>query len=334
MTNVSTRDANGAAIAAQPATTDYVSALATAFSEAAGFVKGTAEASATQYEAIGRKLLDIAADYSKGLSKAADAVDSPTQKAHLEAMAAQMNQSIDQIRRNGIDAYRNYGQSVITASRATLVASAATTAGIGLDAWRFGADLKQSIRNGDWSNFGATAASLGTATAFAMYGIGLTGWVTAALGLVGSPVIVMTFVAAGGFAFLGDRLGPLVFEGIQGIFTAVSALFTASQRFAPRADPLVLDLDGDGLETVGLNLASPVYFDHNADGIKTGTGWVKSDDAFLVLDRNGTASSTMAASFSETPRRSMARAPWTPAPGSPPRALRPWRRKTPIWTGL
>jgi len=39
MTNVSTRDANGAAIAAQPATTDYVSALATAFSEAAGFAQ-------------------------------------------------------------------------------------------------------------------------------------------------------------------------------------------------------------------------------------------------------------------------------------------------------
>ena len=68
---------------------------------------------------------------------------------------------------------------------------------------------------------------------------------------------------------------------------AIGTRFTESQRFAPRADPLVLDLDGDGLETLGLNLASPVYFDHNADGIKTGTGWVKSDDAFLVLDRNG-----------------------------------------------
>ena len=67
----------------------------------------------------------------------------------------------------------------------------------------------------------------------------------------------------------------------------IAAYYDDAQRFAPRADPLVLDLDGDGLETVGLNLASPVYFDHNADGIKTGTGWVKSDDAFLVLDRNG-----------------------------------------------
>lgn len=55
-------------------------------------------------------------------------------------------------------------------------------------------------------------------------------------------------------------------------------------------DPLVLDLDGDGIETVGLNGASSILFDHNADGIKTATGWVKGDDAFLVLDRNGNGS--------------------------------------------
>jgi len=50
-------------------------------------------------------------------------------------------------------------------------------------------------------------------------------------------------------------------------------------------DPLALDLDGDGIETVGI--AAGIQFDHNADGITTGTGWLKGDDAFLVLDRNG-----------------------------------------------
>ena len=48
----------------------------------------------------------------------------------------------------------------------------------------------------------------------------------------------------------------------------------------------MLDLDGDGLETVG-PAQSGVFFDHDASGIKTGTGWVKSDDGFLVMDRNG-----------------------------------------------
>ena len=51
-------------------------------------------------------------------------------------------------------------------------------------------------------------------------------------------------------------------------------------------DPLAIDLDGDGIETVGVG-TSPILFDHNADGIRTGTGWVRSDDAWLVLDRDG-----------------------------------------------
>ncbi|MDD2950166.1 MAG: calcium-binding protein [Sulfuricurvum sp.] len=52
-------------------------------------------------------------------------------------------------------------------------------------------------------------------------------------------------------------------------------------------DPLVLDLDGDGIETVAVNATTHIVFDGNKDGIKTGMGWVKGDDGFLVLDRNG-----------------------------------------------
>lgn len=49
--------------------------------------------------------------------------------------------------------------------------------------------------------------------------------------------------------------------------------------------PLVLDLDGDGVETVGLD--SNIHFDHNGDGFKETTGWAGADDGLLVLDRNG-----------------------------------------------
>ena len=62
---------------------------------------------------------------------------------------------------------------------------------------------------------------------------------------------------------------------------------TAQSTQQPRRDPMVFDLDGDGIETTGINAANPILFDHDADGIKTATGWVKADDAFLVLDRNG-----------------------------------------------
>jgi len=58
------------------------------------------------------------------------------------------------------------------------------------------------------------------------------------------------------------------------------------QRSAiPRNDPLVLDLDDDGVETRGIFRG--VYFDHDNDGINTITGWVAPDDGLLVLDRNG-----------------------------------------------
>jgi hypothetical protein len=64
-------------------------------------------------------------------------------------------------------------------------------------------------------------------------------------------------------------------------------------RVQPRRDPLAIDLDADGIETLGIpapGSGSPVLFDHDADGIRTGTGWLRPDDAWLVrdIDANGT----------------------------------------------
>jgi Ca2+-binding RTX toxin-like protein len=50
--------------------------------------------------------------------------------------------------------------------------------------------------------------------------------------------------------------------------------------------PIVIDLDGDGVEVVSLH-ESGVAFDMNADGRVERTGWVGADDGLLVLDRNG-----------------------------------------------
>ncbi len=49
--------------------------------------------------------------------------------------------------------------------------------------------------------------------------------------------------------------------------------------------PVIFDLDGDGVETTGLKGGS--YFDHDGNGFAEETGWVKSDDGLLVMDRNG-----------------------------------------------
>jgi hypothetical protein len=50
-------------------------------------------------------------------------------------------------------------------------------------------------------------------------------------------------------------------------------------------DPLILDLDGDGLEITPLSRG--ILFDANGDLIKTATAWAGADDGMLVWDRNG-----------------------------------------------
>ncbi|PPK76541.1 hypothetical protein B0F87_103148 [Methylobacter tundripaludum] len=70
----------------------------------------------------------------------------------------------------------------------------------------------------------------------------------------------------------------------------IANFFTAAQNFIQKSDPLTLDLDGDGIETVPPSSTNPILFDHDGDGVKSGTGWIKPDDGFLVLDRNGNGS--------------------------------------------
>lgn len=49
--------------------------------------------------------------------------------------------------------------------------------------------------------------------------------------------------------------------------------------------PIILDLDGDGVESVAFNAGA--YFDHASDGFAEQTGWVGKDDGLLVRDLNG-----------------------------------------------
>ncbi len=51
-------------------------------------------------------------------------------------------------------------------------------------------------------------------------------------------------------------------------------------------DPLVLDLDGDGLELTARSSVAPL-FDTDGDQFKEHTGWVGPDDGLLAVDTNG-----------------------------------------------
>ena len=47
--------------------------------------------------------------------------------------------------------------------------------------------------------------------------------------------------------------------------------------------PVLLDLDGDGIEVV---FGEDIYFDTDGDGFVEKTAWAAADDGFLVIDLN------------------------------------------------
>ncbi|VFS92179.1 Uncharacterised protein [Raoultella planticola] len=48
-----------------------------------------------------------------------------------------------------------------------------------------------------------------------------------------------------------------------------------------QASPIIIDLDGDGIET--LSVSSGVFFDHDGNQFAENTGWVAPDDGFADI---------------------------------------------------
>ena len=79
----------------------------------------------------------------------------------------------------------------------------------------------------------------------------------------------------------------------------VATQFTAATVARPR-DPLVFELNGSSLETTVVNTTNPVYFDFTGNGLQSDTGWIGPDNAFLVLDANGSTTVTNGAQIVNT----------------------------------
>jgi hypothetical protein len=77
------------------------------------------------------------------------------------------------------------------------------------------------------------------------------------------------------------EFGPPLYK-LGCLLPDLSSLFGLAENMPT---PLILDLDGDGVETLGHDY--DITFDHDKNGLAERTGWVAADDGLLVLDRNG-----------------------------------------------
>lgn len=220
---------------------------------------------------------------------------------------------------------REYKDGAKTALSNPALSSVAKAAGPLIDAVSLGVSI---LTDGIGTEKTAQVAT-GIAASALLGTLGMMAGATVA-GLVGLPAIVGIGVLSFAGAFIGSKYGEKIFDNLikpvaesiptwmwdayfdaggwvadkipSGVWDFIFGLGRSAGNVADaisdyfgiatapaRRDPLAIDLDGDGIETVGLN-AAPVLFDHNADGIRTGTGWVAPDDAWLVLDRNGNGS--------------------------------------------
>jgi len=116
------------------------------------------------------------------------------------------------------------------------------------------------------------------------YGSQCANWAFKALTEAGIPAMASPNMFPDNF--LRDLFETIIWNPYtQWLNLTLRDLFNRAKNWVWPRDPILLDLDGNGLETVGL--ASNVYFDHDGDGVLTKTGWAGANDALLVWDRNG-----------------------------------------------
>jgi len=82
-----------------------------------------------------------------------------------------------------------------------------------------------------------------------------------------------------------EKTLPPYLTGKKELISVKELMIGASTAQVIRRDPLVLDLDDDGLEIDPLG--SGAHFDLDRNGFAEETAWVNKDDGLLVFDRNG-----------------------------------------------
>jgi Ca2+-binding RTX toxin-like protein len=125
-------------------------------------------------------------------------------------------------------------------------------------------------------------------------GDGKDGQIMYVAGYNGGPGVPLSQQTGGIFIGVGQTYAWQLFNGTRpnigkadtDFKAANDLLFTMGLPRVFNADPLVLDLTGNGINLTAVSYDSPML-DVNADGFLVHTGWVGPTDGILVDDKNG-----------------------------------------------
>ena len=168
-------------------------------------------------------------------------------------------------------------------------------AGLGLAAYDMATSTQKALaqlQSGDTQGALATESDMLGRVLGGFYGAELgmgAGLALAALLFPPGALAELTILAGGLIgAYFGTKAGEIFLDAGRLIGRDIG--LALGELLSPLLnviyDPLILDLNGDGVRTTNL-LGSAVYFDYNGNGFAQRTGWVSPNDGILVIDSNG-----------------------------------------------
>ncbi|MCM1170839.1 MAG: hypothetical protein NC393_01810, partial [Clostridium sp.] len=109
--------------------------------------------------------------------------------------------------------------------------------------------------------------------------------------VISNPVLIFAGIAGGIVGtvlgkLMGEDLGKLVYDLVEHLGDNLQELYDEARAvWRYIADPLVIDLDGDGFEMLGVE--DGVHFDEDNKGLAEKTEWIGADEGLLAIDLNG-----------------------------------------------
>jgi len=145
--------------------------------------------------------------------------------------------------------------------------------------------IKIGLDTNDWSSFRQNILTYGASAVISAAVVALSVAAAAEIGVLAASVVAAGWAAYGVYDALTNGIELIGKLHADWRDSDLGKLLTEFFDLPPLS-PLVLDLDGDGVELVALQ-NSGTFFDLDADGVTELAGWVAADDALLAIDLDG-----------------------------------------------